>query len=189
MHILLLTNLVIPVHHSWAVQRSHYHQITVSKMHGIKTKVIWMETKQHIISTMYVESFIKQSCRESHISSSSLGCHFIYFICSITSAQAQEVFARNSISFLIEFSLNVACLLCIHKILPFIAPKNILWTPCDTLGNIPYNQILKKAIFSSHRCRDTLLRSSNLSANLIPERDIIMMHCACLLSFWSCAPK
>lgn len=137
MHILLLTDFVIPVHHSWAVQRSHYHQITVYKMHGIKTKVVWMETKQHIIPTMDVESFIKQSCRESHISSSSLGCHFIYFICSITSAQAQEVFACNSISFLIEFTLNVACLLCIHMILHFITPKNILWTPCDTLGNIP----------------------------------------------------
>lgn len=158
-------------------------------MHGIKTKGIWIETKQHIISTMYVESFIKQSCRESHISSSSLRCHFIYFICSITSAQAQEVFARNSISFLIEFRLNVACLLCIHMILHFIAPKNILWTPCDTLGNIPYSHIFKKAIFSSHRCKDTFFSSRNLSAVLIPERDMIMMHCACLLSFWNCAPK
>lgn len=138
-----------------------------------------METIQHIISTMYVESFIKQSCRESHISSSSLGCHFIYFLCSITSAQAQEVFARNSISFLIEFTLNVSCLLCIHMILHFITPKNILWTPCNNLGSIPYNHIFKKAIFSSHRCRGTSLHSRNLSANVIPERDIIMMHCAC----------
>lgn len=80
-----------------------------------------METKQHIISTVYVESFIKQSCKESHISSSSLGCHFIYFLCSITSAQAQEVFACNSISFLIEFALSVPLILCLHMILHFIA--------------------------------------------------------------------
>lgn len=80
-----------------------------------------METKQHIISTMYVESFIKQSCKESHISSSSLDCHSIYFLCSITSAQAQEVFARNSISFLSELTLSVTLILCIHMILNFIA--------------------------------------------------------------------
>lgn len=82
--------------------------------------MIWMETKQHIKSTMYAESFIKQSCKESHISSS-LGCHFIYFPCSITSAQAQEVFARNSISFLIEFTPSVPLILCIHMILHFVA--------------------------------------------------------------------
>lgn len=76
-----------------------------------------MDTKQHIISTMYVESFIKQSCKESHISSSWLS--LIYFLWSITSAQAQEVFARNNISFLIEFTLSVPLILCIHMILHF----------------------------------------------------------------------
>ena len=67
--------------------------------------------------------------------------------------------------------------------------KKILWTPCNTSGNLPHNQILKRIFLVPTNAKTQDLRSWNLSAVLIPERGITRMHCARLLSFWNCAPK
>lgn len=61
--------------------------------------------------------------------------------------------------------------------------KKILRTPCNTLGNIPYNQTLKRIFLVPTEAKTRDLRSRNPSAVPIPERGIIIMHCACLLSF------
>lgn len=57
----------------------------------------------------------------------------------------------------------------------------------NPLENIPYTNIFFKEFSIDIRTKD--LGSRILSALLIPERDIIIIHGACLLLFCKCAPK
>lgn len=59
--------------------------------------------------------------------------------------------------------------------------KKILWNPYNTMANMPYKQIFKRIFLVPRDAKTWDLSSRNLSAVLISERDIIIMHCASLL--------